>query len=99
MFRRVSFRPGVGRSIPSVLLRAMPGHLQLRELVGAYVNGNGKRTIVENRETAKSSDAPHGARALRVASMIAFIAALLGLVNGTCWGQTPTERSVRPLRF
>src|SRR5207247_8864750 len=89
----------VGLSIPTVLLLAMPGHWQLRELVGAYVNGNGRRTIVENRETAKSSDAPHGARALRGASMIAFIAALLGLGNWTCWGQPPTEKSARQLRF
>src|SRR6266404_2350382 len=37
--RRVSFQPGVGPSIPSDLLRAMPGHWQLRELAGAYVNG------------------------------------------------------------
>src|SRR3989442_10552057 len=40
--RRTSFQPGVGRSIPSDLLRAMPGHWQLRELAGAYVNGNGR---------------------------------------------------------
>src|SRR5258705_448415 len=38
-------------------------------------------------------------RPLRVASMIAFIAALLGLGNWACRGQTPTERSARPLRF
>ncbi len=57
------------------------------------------RTIVENRETAKSTDAPRGARALRVALMIAFIAALLGLGNWACRGQTPTDRSARPLRF
>src|SRR5436190_4663083 len=54
---------------------------------------------MENRETAKSSDAPRGARALRVALMIAFIAALLGLGNWVCRGQKPTERSARPLRF
>ena len=54
---------------------------------------------MENRETAETSDAPHGARALRVASMIAFIAALLGSGNWECRGQTPTERSARPLRF
>src|SRR5260221_14628857 len=46
-----------------------------------------------------TGDAPRGARALRVASMIAFIAALLGLGNWECRGQTPTERSARPLRF
>jgi len=54
---------------------------------------------MENRETAKSSDATRGARALRVALMIAFIAALLGPGNWACRGQTPTERSARPLRF
>ena len=31
--------------------------------------------------------------------MIAFIAALPGLGNSACSGQTPTERSARPLRF
>ena len=31
--------------------------------------------------------------------MIAFIAALLGLGNWACSGQTPTERSAWPLRF
>src|SRR5258708_5367171 len=40
--QRISFQPSVGRSIPSDLLRAMPGHWQLRELAGAYVNGNGR---------------------------------------------------------
>jgi len=54
---------------------------------------------MENRETAKYSDAPPGARAFRVASMIAFIAALLEPGNWACRGQTPTERSARPLRF
>src|SRR5438094_10576786 len=54
---------------------------------------------MENRETAKSSAAPRGARALRVASMITFMAALLGLGNWACTRQTPTERSARPLRF
>src|SRR2546426_12692949 len=39
---RLSFHPSVGRSIPSDLLRAMPGPWRLRELVGAYVNGNGR---------------------------------------------------------
>jgi len=29
--------------MPSDLLRAMPGHWQLRELAGAYANGNGRR--------------------------------------------------------
>jgi alanine racemase len=60
------------------------------------------RTIVANRETAESTDAPRGARALRVASMIAFIAALLvigALGNWACRRETPTERSARPLRF
>src|SRR5882724_10067393 len=40
--QRISFQPSVSRSIPSDLLRAMPGHWQLRELAGAYVNGNGR---------------------------------------------------------
>src|SRR5213594_1724132 len=40
--QRVSVQPSVGRSIPSDLLRAMLGHWQLRELAGAYVNGNGR---------------------------------------------------------
>src|SRR5260370_41330951 len=42
--QRISFQPSVGRSILSDLLRAMPGHWQLRELAGAYVNGNGRKT-------------------------------------------------------
>src|SRR5260370_42497193 len=42
--RRISFQPTVGRFTPSDLLRAMPGHWQLRELAGAYVNGNGRKT-------------------------------------------------------
>src|SRR2546428_3391478 len=46
-----------------------------------------------------TDDAPRGARTPRVALMIAFIAALLGLGNWACRGQTPTERSARPLRF
>src|SRR6266568_4955624 len=46
-----------------------------------------------------TGDAPRGARVLRVASMIAFIAALLGLGNWACRGQTPTETRARPLRF
>src|SRR5438093_3103118 len=41
-------QPGVGRSTPSDLLRAMPGHWQLRELAGAYVNGNGRRLNVSS---------------------------------------------------
>src|SRR5262245_51628713 len=59
------------------------------------------RTIMENRETVKSSDAPRGARALWVASRRAFISALLGLGLGywACRRQTPTETSARPLRF
>src|SRR5207247_8580894 len=40
--RRISFQPSAGRSIPSDLLWAMPGQWQLRELAGAYVNGNGR---------------------------------------------------------
>src|SRR5437899_1331458 len=43
--------------------------------------------------------APRGARAPRVALMIAFIAALLVLGNWECRGQTPTETRARPLRF
>src|SRR5881296_223036 len=45
-----------------------------------------------------TDNASRGARALRVASMIAFIAAL-GFGNWSCRRQTPTERSARPLRF
>src|SRR5204862_6320523 len=56
-------------------------------------------TLTPDERTRSASDAPRGARALRVASMIAFIAALLGLGNWACRGQTPTERSARPLRF
>src|SRR5260370_21360510 len=40
--QRISVQQNVGRSITSDLLRAMPGHWQLRELAGAYVNGNGR---------------------------------------------------------
>src|SRR5437016_12390563 len=36
--QRISFQPSVGRSIPSGLRRAVPGHWQLRELAGAYAN-------------------------------------------------------------
>src|SRR6266478_4899873 len=48
-----------------------------------------------------TGDAPRIARALRVASVsvLAFIAALLVLGNWASRGQTPTERSARPLRF
>src|SRR5437867_9098387 len=45
--QRISFLPSVGRSLPSDLLRAMPGHWQLRELAGAYVNGNGRSRFHE----------------------------------------------------
>src|SRR6266571_3531789 len=48
---------------------------------------------------AATGAAPRGARAPRVASMIAFIAALLVLGNWECRGQTPTETRARPLRF
>ena len=40
--QRIFFQPSVGRSIPFDLRRAMPGHWQLRELAGAFVNGNGR---------------------------------------------------------
>src|SRR5881296_2379990 len=56
-------------------------------------------TLTPDERTRRASEAPRGARALRVASMIAFIAALLGLGNWACTRQTPTERSARPLRF
>src|SRR5688572_10489208 len=56
------------------------------------------RTIMENRETATSTDAPRGAPVPGVASTIACIAALLVLGNWACTTQT-TERSARPLRF
>ncbi len=46
-----------------------------------------------------TGDAPRDARAPRVAWIIAFIAALLGLGNWACRGQTPTETRARPLRF
>src|SRR6266699_2526133 len=46
-----------------------------------------------------TSAAPRGARALRAATMIAFIAALLVLGNWACRGQTPAETRARPLRF
>jgi alanine racemase len=52
-----------------------------------------------NLKTAKSSGAPRTARAVVVASMIAFIAALLGLGNLACKTSAPTERTSRPLRF
>src|SRR5438128_11852250 len=54
-------------------------------------------TLTPDERTRRASDAPRGARALRVASMIAFIAALLGLGNWACMRQTPTARSARPL--
>src|SRR6266446_3688808 len=50
------------------------------------------------RRVDATGNAPRGARALRVASMIAFIAALL-LGNWACSRQTAAERSARPLRF
>src|SRR5438552_900517 len=56
-------------------------------------------TLTPDERTRGASDAPRGARALRVASTIAFTAALLGLGNWACEGQTPTERNARPLRF
>src|ERR1051326_4183524 len=46
-----------------------------------------------------AGDAPHGARGLRVATLIAFTAALVGFGNWACGSQTPTEMSARPLRF
>jgi alanine racemase len=52
-----------------------------------------------NLETAKSSGAPRTARAVEMASMIAFMAVLLGLGNLACKTPAPTERSGRPLRF
>src|SRR5919108_5110773 len=57
------------------------------------------RTIMENRETAKCTDAPRGARAPGVASMITFIAVLLVLGSWTSTKQTPTKGSAGPLRF
>src|SRR5688572_6861015 len=66
--RKVSFQPGVGRSIPSALLRAMPGRWRSRELAGAYVNGNG-RCLNEssepagcNRPAAHASESGHASR-------------------------------------
>src|SRR5437867_13055418 len=49
--RRTSLQPGVGRSIPSDLLRAMPGHWQLRELAGAYVYANGRCLMDQLRQS------------------------------------------------
>jgi len=46
-----------------------------------------------------TGDAPRGTRALRVAPMIVFLAALLVLGNWACRGQTPTETKARPMRF
>src|SRR5207245_807175 len=56
-------------------------------------------TLTPDERTRSASDASRGARAPRVASMIAFIAALLGPGNWECRGQTPTERRTRPMRF
>src|SRR2546426_1372848 len=56
-------------------------------------------TLTPDERTRSASDAPRGARALGVASMVAFIAALPALGNWACRRQTPTERSARPLRF
>src|SRR5205809_5327675 len=49
--RRVSLQPGVGRSIPSDLLRAMPGHWQLRESAGAYAYAHGRCLIDQVRHS------------------------------------------------
>src|SRR5437899_6731448 len=46
-----------------------------------------------------TGDVARRARALRVASLIVLIAALLELGNWACRSQTPTETSARPLRF
>src|SRR6266851_459327 len=70
--QRISFQPGVGRSIPSDLLRAMPGHWQLRELAGAYVNGNG-RCLKVSSECRR----PRAASALRCHPMGDRAAALI----------------------
>src|SRR6266849_4849905 len=51
--QRISSQPSVGRSIPSDLLRAMPGHWQLRELAGAYVNGNGRCRNVSSEQVRR----------------------------------------------
>src|SRR6267143_6706933 len=46
----------------SDLLRAMPGHWQLTELAGAYVNGNG-RCLNVSSERRDASDRPRYRRA------------------------------------
>src|SRR5438128_6231434 len=56
-------------------------------------------TLTPDDRTRRASDAPRGARALGVASMVAFIAALPALGNWACRRQPRTERSARPLRF
>src|SRR5216683_6743127 len=70
--QRISFQPSVGRCIPSDLLRAMPGHWQLRELAGAYVNGNG-RCLKVSSECRR----PRAASALRCHPMGDRAAALI----------------------
>src|SRR3989442_848205 len=59
---RLSFHPGVGRSIPSDLLRAMPGPWRLRELAGAYVNGNGRCLNVSSEPARCDRPASNAAR-------------------------------------
>src|SRR3989449_9276186 len=59
---RLSFHPSVGRSIPSDLLRAMPGPWRLRELAGAYVNGNGRCLNVSSEPARCNRPASNAAR-------------------------------------
>src|SRR5881296_2101538 len=73
----LSFHPSVGRSIPSDLLRAMPGPWRLRELAGAYVNGNGRCLNVSseparcNRPAANASSSRTEHRERRMTSIAA----------------------------
>jgi alanine racemase len=63
-------------------------------------NCSRSRTIVENCETAKTSDTRPIAGAVGVASMIAFLAVVFVPGNWGCTTQPPpTEASARPLRF
>ena len=51
--QRIRFQPRAGRSIPSDLLRAMPGHWPLTELAGAYVNGSGRCLNVSSEQVRR----------------------------------------------
>src|SRR5207237_3794444 len=55
--QRISFQPSVGRSILFDLLRAMPGHWQLRELAGACVNGASTAAVSPQPPSTTQADA------------------------------------------